>query len=120
MSTYVDGFVLPISRDKLDEYRELAEVAAIVWKEHGALAYRECLADDMDAPGMLPFPQLANVQEDEVVIFAWIAFESREHRDDVNAKVMADPRLKGLMDPANMPFDCSRMAYGGFRTIVQA
>lgn len=115
---YVDGFVLPVPKAKLAEYQAIAEKAAAIWREHGALDYRECLGDDMHIPDMLGFPTLAGAKEDEVVIFAWITYESREKRDEINAKVMADPRLAESCNPENVPFDCKRMAYGGFKTIV--
>lgn len=115
MSKYIDGFVLPIPKDKIEIYRGIAENAATIWKEHGALDYYECVGEDMNAHDMISFQQLANAKEDEVVVFAWISYKSREHRDEVNAKVMADPRL----NCENLPFDCKRMAYGGFKTIVE-
>lgn len=118
MSKYVDGFVIPLPKDKIDEYRSLAEKAGKIWKEHGALAFIESVGDDLEVKDMVSFPQLANVGPDETVAFSWIVYESREHRDAVNAKVMADPRIKELGDPAKSPFDCKRMAYGGFKTIV--
>lgn len=114
---YVDGYVLPIPRAKLDEYRRIAQKAGKIWKEHGALEYKECVAEDMDCQGMVPFPKVAKAKEDEVVIFAYVVFKSKKHRNEVNAKVMADPRLAG-MSPEAMPFDCKRMVYGGFQTIV--
>jgi uncharacterized protein YbaA (DUF1428 family) len=120
MSHYIDGFVIPLPKDKIDVYREIAEKACALWMEHGALEYYECLGDDLETKGMVSFPQLANAQPDETVIFAWIAFNSREHRDEVNAKVMADPRLGDMCEEGNQPFDCKRMAYGGFKTLVEA
>lgn len=120
MSKYVDGFVLAVPKDRIDDYRRLAEIASKVWKEHGALEYRECVGDDLDVQEMVPFPKLAGAKPDETVVFAWITYESREHRDEVNAKVMKDPRLCESMDKDNMPFDCKRMAYGGFKTLVEA
>ncbi|HEY5706437.1 MAG TPA: DUF1428 domain-containing protein [Terrimicrobiaceae bacterium] len=119
MAHYVDGFVLPIPKDKIDLYRSIAEQAGKVWREHGALEYRECVAEDMDAKDMVSFPQLAGATPDETVVFAWIAFESRAHRDEVNAKVIADPRLKEMCQGGSMPFDYKRMAYGGFTTLVK-
>ena len=119
MSQYIDGFVIPIAKDKVEDYRQLAERASKVFKEHGALDYWECVGDDFDAKEFVPFPQLAKAGPDETVIFSWIAFASREHRDEVNAKVMADPRMKEMMaDEDNQPFDCKRMAYGGFKTLL--
>ena len=109
MSTYVDGFVIPLSKDKIGEYREIAEQAGAIWREHGALDYYECIGDDMEAKDMVSFPQLAGAEPGETVAFSWIVYKSREHRDEVNAKVMADPRLKG-----DMPFDAKRLIFGGF------
>jgi len=114
--SYVDGFVLPLPKDKVGEYQTLAESAAKIWMKHGALAYHECVADDMNAEFCTPFPKLAGTKDDETVVFAYVVYKSREHRDEVNKKVMADPGLK--CDPNNMPFDVSRMAYGGFKSIV--
>ncbi len=118
MSHYIDGFVIPIAKDKVEDYRHLAERASKVFKEHGALDYRECVGDDFDAKDFVSFPQLAKAGPEETVIFSWIAYASREHRDEVNAKVMADPRMREMMeDKGNQPFDCKRMAYGGFTTL---
>jgi uncharacterized protein YbaA (DUF1428 family) len=120
MAQYVDGFVLPIPKEKVGVYRSIAEQAARIWREHGALEYRECIAEDMDAKEMVAFPRLAGASPDETVVFAWIIFESRASRDEVNAKVMADERLKGMCDENEVPFDYKRMAYGGFQTLVKA
>lgn len=119
MAKYVDGFVIPVRRDKLDAYREMAELGCKVWKEHGALEYRECVSEDVKPGKVTSFPQSVILEEDEVVIFAYIVFESREHRDKVNALAMNDPRFAG-MDPNNMPFDSKRMIYGGFDVLVEA
>ena len=118
MSRYVDGFVIPIPKNKVDEYRKLAETAGKIWKEYGALDYWECLGDDLETKDMVSFPQLTNIGADETVVFSWIVYESREQRDQINAKIMADPRIKEMCDPDNPPFDCKRMAYGGFRELV--
>ncbi|WP_024298355.1 DUF1428 domain-containing protein [Methylomicrobium lacus] len=115
---YIDGFLLPLPTSNIDEYRRQAQAAGQIWIEHGALAFQECIADDMTPQGSLTFPELIKTQAGETVVFSYIVFESREHRDQVNAKVMADPRLKNLCDPDNMPFDCKRMAYGGFNSLV--
>lgn len=115
---YVDGFVLLVPNDKLDAYREMAETAGKVWMEHGALEYRECVGDDFNAEFGKSFTELAQPHEGETVIFSWIVYESREKRDEINAKVMQDPRIKDSCDPDNMPFDCKRMTYGGFKTLV--
>ncbi len=118
--SYVDGFVLPVPTKNLPAYRALAKKAAKIWIEHGALEYRECVADDMDVKVGIPFPRLAKVKPDETVVFAWIVYKSRAHRDRVNAKVMEDPRLIEGCDPKNMPFDCKRMSYGGFKIFVKS
>ena len=115
---YVDGFVLTVSKKKLGAYKRLARIAARVWRDHGALDYKECVGDDLQAKFGLPFPKLAKVKAGETVIFSWIAYKSRAHRDRVNAKVMKDKRITGSCDPNNMPFDVKRMAYGGFQVIV--
>lgn len=120
MSHYVDGFVIPVPKDKIDQYRAIAERACKIWMEHGALEYRECVGDDMETKDMVSFPQLAEAQAGEVVFFSYIVYKSREHRDEVNAKVMADPRIHELCGEGGMPFDCKRMAYGGFKTIVES
>lgn len=129
MTPYVDGYVLPIKKDKLNEYKEMAVKGGEVWMKHGALAYYECAGDDLtprmgehvegDAMQITTFPDLMKTTPDETVVFAFVVYESRAHRDEVNAKVMADPE----MDPAQyegkeMPMDPSRMAYGGFTAIV--
>ena len=120
MKRYVDGFVIPLPKDKIDDYSALAEKAGALWREHGALEYFECIGDDMAAEKTVSFPQLANAGPDDTVVFAWIVYESREHHDEVNAKVMADPRMHEMMDCVNPLFDCSKMAYGGFKVLVEA
>ncbi len=115
--TYVDGYVLPIPEGKIEDYRAMATKAGALWKEHGALSYKETVLEDKDAKEYCGnFPKLFGVKPGEVVVFAYVLFNSREHRDEVNAKVMSDPRLKG--DCENMPFDPQRMAYGGFTPLV--
>jgi uncharacterized protein YbaA (DUF1428 family) len=116
---YVDGFVLPVPKRKIDAYRRLAQKAGKIWKEHGALEFRECVADDMRAKFAMPFPQKIKLKPGETVFFSWITFKSRAHRDRVNAKVMSDPRLS-KMDMNSMPFDHKRMLYGGFKILVDA
>ena len=120
MDRYVDGFVIPVPNEQLEEYRRTAEKASAIWKEHGALDYWECVGDDLDVEGMVSFRDLAKAKPDETVVFAWVVFESREHRDEANGKIMADPRTADLMDLENPPFDCTRMAFGGFRQLVHA
>ncbi|MCB1100318.1 MAG: DUF1428 domain-containing protein [Verrucomicrobiales bacterium] len=118
MSQYIDGYVLSVPTDKIDAYKALATKAAAIWKEHGALEYRECLGDDLDVKDQVPFPKLANTQAKESVIFSYVVYASREARDEVNAKVMADPRIAEMCEETQGVFDCKRMAYGGFRTLV--
>lgn len=119
MPEYVDGFVLTVPTKNIPAYKALARKAAKIWMEHGALSYRECVGEDMKIPMGVPFPKLAGAKRSETVVFAWITYKSRKHRDAVLAKVMADERLT-CMDPAMMPFDCNRMSYGGFETLVKA
>ena len=117
---YVDGFVLPVPKKNLAAYRRMARKASKVWREHGALEYRECAGDDLKVKMGVPFPKQAKAKPGETVVFAYIVYKSRAHRDQVNAKVMKDPRLANMCDPKNMPFDFKRMGYGGFTTIVEA
>ena len=116
---YVDGFVVPVPSAKIDEYRRVAEKAARIWKEHGALQVWECVGDDVKPGKVTSFPQAVQLKDDEVVVLSWIVFESRQARDTINAKVMEDPRMKDMMDPARMPFDGMRMFFGGFQSIVE-
>ena len=115
---YVDGFVLPVPKRKVDAYRRIARKAGKIWREHGALEYRECVADDVKTGKVTSFPQSVKLKRDETVVFSWIVYRSRAHRDRVNAKVMKDPRLTEMMDPKAMPFDSKRMFWGGFKVIV--
>lgn len=115
---YVDGFVIAVPKDKLDEYKKMAELGRTVWMDHGATGYMECVADDVPHGELTSFPRAVQAKDDETVIFSWITYESREKRDEINAKVMADERLKGSME--NAPFDGKRMIYGGFKSIVEA
>jgi len=115
---YVDGFVLPVPKKKLGAYRRLARKAGKIWMEYGALEYVECVADDVMPGKLTSFPQSVKLKPREVVWFSWIVYKSRKHRDQVNAKVMKDPRLAATMEPKAMPFDSKRMIYGGFRTMV--
>jgi uncharacterized protein YbaA (DUF1428 family) len=119
MSNYVDGFVLCIARKNLATYRRIARKASQVWREHGALSYVECAADDTKAPGMIPFPKLAKARADDVVIFAWAVFKSRRERDKANAAIMKDPRIAKMSSVCKSVVNCKRMAYGGFNVIVQ-
>ncbi len=115
--SYVDGFVVPVPKDKVEAYTAMARRAGEIWKEHGALAVVECLGDDLPYGEVTSFPRAVQVTEDETVVFSWIVYPSRAARDEINAKVMADERLKA--DMANMPFDTKRMILGGFETIVE-
>lgn len=119
MSKYVDGFVLPVPRDRIDDYRRLAERAGSIWREHGALEYVECIAEDVKPGKLTSFPQSVDLRDDETVVFAWIVYRSREERDRVNQAVMNDPRLAEL-GPEDVPFDGKRLIMGGFETLVEA
>ena len=115
---YVDGFVLPVPKKNLQAYRRIAQKAGKVWREYGALEYRECAGDDLDAKFGVPFTRMIKLKPGETVVFSWIVYKSRAHRDQVNAKVMKDPRLSEMVDPKAMPFDVKRMVYGGFKVLV--
>ena len=115
--SYVDGFLVAVPKEKLEDYKQIAREAGAVWKDHGALAYVECVADDVPYGELTSFPRAVQAKDDEIVVFAWIVYESREKRDAINAKVMADPRLK--MDMSAMPFDAKRMIYGGFAPFME-
>jgi uncharacterized protein YbaA (DUF1428 family) len=115
---YVDGFIVPVPKKKLAAYKALARTASKVWREHGALDYRECVAEDVKPGKWTSFPQSVKLKPGETVVFSWITYKSRKHRDRVNAKVMKDPRIANL-DMKSMPFDGKRMIYGGFETIVK-
>lgn len=116
--SYVDGFLLPMPKKNLKAYKKIAAKAEKIWLEHGALDYKECVGQDLKAKGCTPFPRVAKTKSGETVVFAYILYKSRKHRDAVNAKVMKDPRIQNMCDPKNMPFDVKRMAYGGFKVIV--
>ena len=105
MPRYVDGYVLPVPKKNLQAYRRIAQKGGRIWKEHGALEFRECVADDLEVKWGVPFPRMIKLKPGETVVFSWIVFKSRAHRDRVNAKVMKDPRLAKMMDPKAMPFD---------------
>jgi uncharacterized protein YbaA (DUF1428 family) len=119
MAHYIDGFVVPVPKKKLEAYRRMARKGGRLWKEHGALDYRECVADDVKVGIRTSFPRSVKLKPGEIVVFSYIVYRSRKHRDSVVAKVMKDPRLKAMMDPKAMPFDAKRMIYGGFKTIVE-
>ena len=120
MTQYIDGFVLPIPRDNLAEYQRLVTAIAEIWKEHGALDYREFVGDDLQMDGVRSFVESSGAAADDAVIFGWVAFASREARDRANEKVAADPRMAELMSGADSGFDAARMAYGGFSPLVPA
>lgn len=115
---YVDGFVLPVPKKNVKKYAAIAAKAGAIWMEHGALEYCECVLDDLNAKFGVPFSQLAKVKSSETVVFAWIVYKSKAHRDRVNAKVMKDPRIANMPEAQTMPFDVKRMSYGGFRVLV--
>ena len=115
---YVDGYVLPVPKRNVAAYRRMATKAGKVWREHGALEFRECVGDDLKTKMAASFPGTIKVKPGETVFFSWIVFKSKKHRDQVNGKVMKDPRLAKMMDPKAMPFDSKRMLYGGFKVLV--
>ena len=117
---YVDGYVLPVPKKNLAAYRRMAEKAGRIWREHGAMEYRECAGEDLKVKCGVPFSRLAKAKPGETVVFSWIVFKSRTHRDRVNAKVMKDPRIAAMGNYKSMPFDVKRMAYGGFNILVAA
>lgn len=119
MTRYVDGFVTPVKKDRLDEYKKLGELAGKVWCEHGALEYVECVADDVSVGKTTSFPRSVQLEEDEIVVFSWITYGSREDRDRVLEKAMSDPRLQEMTDTEKMPFDARRMFWGGFKTFIE-
>jgi uncharacterized protein YbaA (DUF1428 family) len=119
MAHYVDGFVVPVPRKNLESYRKMARRAGRVWREHGALEYIECVGDDVKKGKHTSFPQAVKLKPGEVVVFSWIVYKSRAQRDRVNKKVMKDPRLAGMMNPKQLPFDGKRMFWGGFKPLVQ-
>jgi uncharacterized protein YbaA (DUF1428 family) len=119
MAHYVDGFVVPVPKKNIDTYRRMARKAGKVWREHGALEYVECIADDVKPGKLTSFPQSVKLKPGEIVVFSWIVYKSRKQRDKVNAKVMKDKRLARMMDPKALPFDGKRMFFGGFKTLVE-
>jgi len=118
--SYVDGYVVPVPKKKLDAYFKMAKKAGKIWREHGALQYCEAAGEDLGVKFGMPFPKQMKSKPGETVVFAWIVFKSRAHRDSVNAKVMKDKRLTEMADSKDMPFDCKRMVYGGFKIYVDA
>jgi len=123
MSNYIDGFVFPIAQDNLTKYKAVAEKIAKIWKEHGAIAYKEFLGDDLKLEGTRPFPEALGANVDETIIFGWVEFDSRETRDHANKLVANDPRMVELTKPwanaSRIIFDASRMGYGGFQSFIQ-
>ena len=117
---YVDGFIVPVPTKNLQAYRRLSQNCGKIWREHGALDYREFVADDVKVGKWTSFPQSVKLKRDETVVFAWIVYKSRDQRDRVNAKVMKDERLAAMMTPEGAPFDAKRMIYGGFKLLVEA
>ena len=118
--SYVDGFIVAVPKKNLEAYRRMAKKAGKVWREHGALDYREWVAEDVKVGKLTSFPRSVKLKPDEIVVFSWITYKSRAQRDRVNAKVMADQRLADMMNPKTLPFDAKRMIYGGFESLVQA
>ena len=116
---YVDGFVFAVPKKNLAAYKRMTQKAGKVWKEYGALSYRECVAEDVKKGKLTSFPQSVKLKPGEVVVFSWITYKSRADRDAILKKVMADKRLAGMMDGKDMPFDAKRMIYGGFETLVE-
>lgn len=114
---YVDGFVVAVPKDRIEDYKTMARKAGELWKEYGAQAFVECVADDVPYGELTSFPRAVQAKDDEIVVFSWILYRSRAERDEINKKVMEDPRLK--MDMENMPFDGKRMIYGGFETMIE-
>ena len=115
---YVDGFVVPVPREKLDAYKDMSMRCGEIWREHGALRYTECIAEDVKPGKLTSFPQSVQLGDDEVVVFSWIEYASREARNAINDKVMNDPRMADFMKPEGMPFDGKRLIYGGFETLL--
>lgn len=118
MTAYIDGFVLPVPKKNLAAYKRMSRLMGKVWREHGAVSYHECIADDVKAGKLTSFPQSVKLKKGEVVIFSWIVYKSRAQRDRVNAKAMKDARLAAMMDAKTLPFDGKRMFYGGFKPFV--
>jgi uncharacterized protein YbaA (DUF1428 family) len=116
---YVDGFILPVPKKNIAKYKKMAKLSGKVWRDHGALDYVECMADDVKPGKVTSFPQSVKLKKGEVVFFSWATYKSKAHRNQVMKKVMADPRLSGMMDPKKMPFDGMRMFWGGFTPVIK-
>jgi len=119
VARYVDGFVIPVKKSRLDEYRRIARKAGKIWREYGALEVVECVADDVDPGKLTSFPRSVKLKPDEVVVFSWIAYKTRAQRDRIMKQIMEDPRMAKMMDPKDMPFDAKRMFWGGLKTLVE-
>ncbi len=117
---YVDGFVVPVPKKNLAAYKKLSQRAGKIWREYGAIDYKECVGDDVKVGKLTSFPQSVKLKPGEVVVFSWITYKSRAQRDSINAKVMKDPRLADMMDPKSLPFDAKRMFFGGFKVFIDA
>ena len=117
---YVDGFLLVVTKKKLQAYRRMAQRSGKIWREYGAIDYKECVGDDLKVKMGVPFTRPMKVKSGETVVFSYIVYKSRAHRNAVNKKVMKDPRIKDMCDPKDMPFSVKRMSYGGFKVIVDA
>ena len=117
---YVDGFVVPVPKKKVEAYRRMARKASKVWREHGAIEFKECIADDVKMGKSTSFPRSVKLKPSETVVFSYVVYRSRAHRDRVMAKVMKDKRLAGMMDAKSLPFDAKRMIFGGFKVLVEA
>ncbi len=115
---YVDGFVIPVPRSQLDNYEKMSRRCGEIWREYGALEFRECVADDVKPGKLTSFPQSVNLEDGETVVFSWIVYESRARRDEINDKVMKDARMADMMKTENMPFDGKRMIFGGFQMMI--
>ena len=119
MAEYVDGFVLVVPKNNIAAYKKLATMAKKIWIEHGALDYRECVGDDLNTKMGVSFKKLTKADAKEMVVFAWITYKSKKHRDAVNKKVMKDKRMENMCDPQNPPFNMKKFSYGGFETLVK-
>ena len=120
MAEYIDGFVLPVRTDRMEDYERISRLCSEVYLEHGATEYRECRGDDMNIEGVRSFNELAGTETNETVMFAWAVYPSRDARDAANEKIMTDPRLAEMMEQDDPPFDCQRLAFGGFSSLVHA
>ena len=119
MGKYVDSFIVAVPKKNLDEYKRIANISADLWMDHGAIDYVECIADDVSVGELTSFPRSVNLEEGEVVIVAYITYENKSHRDEVNKKVFEDPRMGEAIDIKNLPFDGKRMIIGGFETFLE-